>query len=237
MRRAVSFLTPFGGAAVPDSRTLRWFPPAGLAIGAVVGLVWWAAGKAWHGPLLPAAVAVTADLAVTGMLHLDGLADSADGLLAHLPRERRLAVMAEPGIGAFGAGVVAAALLVRFASFSTLRPHVATVAGLWCASRSLMALGPVWLPYAREQGLATAFLGDRSLPTVAPAAGGLVVAALCAAWGAGWGGVAGVVAGVAGGAAVLALGRARIGGFTGDVLGAAGVITETLGLAVMAARW
>ena len=101
MRRALAFLTPLGGASTPSPGALSWFPLVGALIGVAVGGVWWLAAKGW-GPAPAAALAVAADLALTGLLHVDGLADSADGLLPHLDRQRRLEVMAEPGIGAFG---------------------------------------------------------------------------------------------------------------------------------------
>ena len=80
MRRALAFLTPLGGAAVPDRRTLSWFPLAGGAIGVAVGGVWWGAERLWP-PAVAAALTIAADLALTGLLHIDGLVDSADGLL------------------------------------------------------------------------------------------------------------------------------------------------------------
>src|SRR5438477_10532197 len=111
MRRALSFLTPIGGASRPSGSALLWFPLVGAALGLARGGIWWAAAQVW-GAMVAAAVVVAADLGLTGLLHLDGLADAADGLLPHLPRARRLAVMAEPGVGAFGVGAVGAVLLL-----------------------------------------------------------------------------------------------------------------------------
>ena len=65
---------------------------------------------------------VVADLGLTGLLHFDGLIDSADGLLPPLTQARRLEVMADPHAGAFGVAAAAAVLLVRWASLATLRP-------------------------------------------------------------------------------------------------------------------
>src|SRR5690349_17191095 len=83
------------------ARALGWFPVLGAALGALVGACWWGAGRAWT-PWPAAVLVVVVDLAVTGMLHVDGLADSADGLLPHADRERRLAIMRAPDVGAFG---------------------------------------------------------------------------------------------------------------------------------------
>jgi adenosylcobinamide-GDP ribazoletransferase len=222
-RQALAFLTPIGGAAAPSPKALPWFPVVGAGIGAALGGVWWIAGELWP-PLVAAAVVVAADLALTGLLHLDGLADSADGLLPHLSRVRRLDVMAAPDVGAFGVGVAAAALLLRWSALAVLRPDPALLAGLWCGSRTLMATVAATVPYARDEGLATAFLGGQWTWPVAVF--GAVLAAVLAGWAA-----AGVLVGVV----VVALAKRRIGGFTGDVLGAAGVIGETAGLLVAAA--
>jgi adenosyl cobinamide kinase/adenosyl cobinamide phosphate guanylyltransferase/cobalamin synthase len=242
-RRAVGFLTAFGGATTPDTRTFWWFPATGGAIGAVLGTVWWATAKAWP-QALAAVIVVALDLAITGMLHLDGLVDAADGLLPHLDRARRLAVMREPSVGAFGVGVAAVVLIGRWAALSVARPSVWLLVGLWVASRTAMAVVATVVPYARadEGGLATAFLppagaGRLSAPTLAIAGLGIAGAVgAVVAWGPLGGGVA-LVAGVVAAAGVVWLACRRIGGFTGDVLGAAGVTLETVALIVAAAKW
>jgi adenosylcobinamide-GDP ribazoletransferase len=233
VRRALAFLTPMGGAATPDRRTLAWFPLAGAAIGAALGLVWWGADRLWPA-LVAAGVVVAADLALTGMLHLDGLVDSADGLLAHMPAERRLEVMAEPTVGAFGVSVAMATVLVRFAALAVVAPDVLLIVAVWCASRTVMALAASRLPYARSNGLASAFIDPGRRPLTALYG---VVLALGLGLVAGVPAAAAVVTAFAVGAGVVAFGRARLGGFTGDVLGAAGYLGETAALLVGAARW
>jgi adenosylcobinamide-GDP ribazoletransferase len=232
----VAFLTPLGGAATPSPAALAWFPVVGAGLGLLLGGLWVLAGRAWPGPVA-AAVVVAADLALTGLLHVDGLIDAADGLLPHLDRDRRLEVMAAPEVGAFGVAVAGAVMLARWASVASLRPAAFLLAGLWCGSRTTMAVAVRTQPYARTAeggGLATAFLGEgRVVPLVA---GGVASLALAAAWRPVVGPVA-VAAGAMAAAGVVALSRRRIGGFTGDVLGAAGVLGETIGLLVAAARW
>jgi adenosylcobinamide-GDP ribazoletransferase len=238
MRRALAFLTPLGGAAAPSPSALSWFPVVGAALGLAVGAVWWGASELWP-PVVAAAVAVAADLALTGMLHLDGLVDSADGLLAPLERERRLEVMADPRAGAFGVGTATAVLLLRWSALAALRPRPLLVAALWCGSRSVMAAAARSVPYARPGGLAAAFLPEAGARrgAGAPAAAGVVGAAALAGVATGVSGVAAVVAGGAAAVAVVAFARRRLGGFTGDVLGACGLVGETAGLLVAAARW
>jgi adenosylcobinamide-GDP ribazoletransferase len=212
---------------------VRWFPVVGILVGLAVGGVWRGAEELWP-PAIAAALAVVADLALTGMLHLDGLVDSADGLLPHLSRERRLDVMSEPTVGAFGIVVVTAVLLLRWAALASMGADVWLVAGLWCLSRTAMVALLAALPYARESGLASVFGGTGHAAVVA---GGAVAAAVLVGVAMGWPALAVVcVAGLAV-MGVGALARARLGGFTGDVLGAAGVIAETVGLVVAAARW
>jgi adenosylcobinamide-GDP ribazoletransferase len=234
VKRAVAFLTPFGGAAVPDARTLSWFPVVGALLGLAVGGAWWGAQEVWP-PAVAAAVVLAVDLAVTGLLHLDGLVDSADGLLPQVPRERRLAIMAEPTVGAYGVVVAGVVLLLRFSAFASLDANVLLVAGIWCGSRTAMAVAARALPYARpEGGLATAFTGGDWRPV---GLAGLILAVSLGAVAGGRQSELAVALGLAASAAVCAFARRRLGGFTGDVLGAAGVVGETVALLVAAARW
>ena len=242
MRAALSFLTPFGGARPPGPSTFDWFPVVGAALGLVLGGLWWVAGRAWPYPVA-AAIVVAADLGVTGMLHFDGLVDSADGLLAPMEPARRLAVMSDPGVGAFGLAVGGTVLLVRWVALSALRPGILLLAGLWCLSRTVMAVIARSLPYARgDSGLARAFQSPSPRRSgggrqrVCLGAGVVGAGALLAGWRVVPGLASGAAALVAAGA-VAVLARRRIGGFTGDVLGASGVVAETAGLLVAAARW
>jgi adenosylcobinamide-GDP ribazoletransferase len=234
MRAAVSFLTPFGGARRPGPRTLDWFPLVGAAMGLLLGGLWWATRRIWPGPLA-AALVVVADLGITGLLHFDGLVDAADGLLPHLDRERRLAVMEAPDVGAFGIGVGGAALLLRWVALAALRPGVLLLGGLWCLSRTGMAIVSRTQPYARGPGgLATAFEGPARLGLLATGLAGAFALAC------GWrlaAGAAAAASGLAAGGLVVFFARRRIGGYTGDILGAFGVVAETAGLIVAAAKW
>lgn len=279
MRRAFGFLTIVGRSEAPQPSTLWWFPAVGVVIGLVVGEVWWGATRLWPRPVA-AALAVAADLTITGLLHADGLADAADGLLAPLPRLRRLEVMATPDVGAFGVAVVVVVVAVRILSLAAVDPGPVVapllVAGLWCGARTLMAVAVWLLPYARvEGGLASAFRsdeggrdeggraedgrvkdglstfgggegdpgvrhgrgGEHRLAVVAIAVGGGAASLMLGALGTGWSGLAASVVALGAGAAVLAFARRRIGGFTGDVLGAAGMLAESAGLLVAGARW
>lgn len=233
--QATAFLTALGRARRPTPAAVPWFPVVGAALGLLLGLVWWAAERAWPHPVA-AALVVAVDLALTGLLHLDGLVDAADGLLPHLDRARRLEVMATPDAGAFGVGAAGAVLLLRYSALAAVPAKPLLLGALWCGSRTGMAITMGHVPYARAGGgIADDFRGgDRHTVLLVAAAAG--AAGMGAAWSVPAGPVA-VAASMVALAGVVALARRRVGGFTGDVLGAAGVVAETVGLCVAVARW
>jgi adenosylcobinamide-GDP ribazoletransferase len=233
VKAALGFLTPLGGASTPSPRAVRWFPVVGLLVGLAVGGVWRGAEELWT-PAVAAALAVAADLAFTGMLHFDGLVDSADGLLPHLDRQRRLEVMAEPTVGAFGVVVAGVVLLLRWAALASMGANVLLVAGLWVLSRTLMATVLTSVPYARGEGLASVFRGAGGTTVTLL---GVIAASVLVGRGIGLPVFAVLIAAWLAGSGVVALAWRRLGGFTGDVLGAAGVVAETVGLLVAAAKW
>ena len=234
-RRAVGFLTvaPVRSHDALDGAALTWFPAVGLGLGAVLGGVWWGAGELWS-PLVAATLVVAADLALTGLLHFDGLLDTADGLLPPLPVERRLEVMTDPAVGGFAVGVGVVAVVLRVAVLASMAPAVTLLAGVWCASRTAMVALVRFVPPARPAGLGAAVSG-RGSGVVVVAGGALALAV---------GSEAGVVDSavallgvVAGAVVVAALALRRIGGMTGDVVGAAAVVGETAALLLVAADW
>jgi adenosylcobinamide-GDP ribazoletransferase len=235
LRAAIGFLTLVPGGGVPTPGARRWFPLVGAGVGAALGALWTVADQVWP-PLLAAVVVVAADLAVTGMLHLDGVADTADGLLPHATPRRRLEVMADPRSGAFAIAAVATVLTARLAAFASLAPSPGLMVGLWAASRGVASAVPAVVDYARGHGTAAAMHGGgRGILAIASlaAAGGTAIAAADR----GLGGAVAVPAGVVAAVLVVAVVARRIGGYTGDVLGAAIVAAETTGLVVAAARW
>jgi len=227
---AVAFLTVAGRGQAPQARASWWFPLVGAGIGAVLAAVHWGAGELW--PLLVVGIlVVAADLVLTGALHLDGLADSADGLLPHMDRDRRLAVMSRPDVGAFAVAAVVVVLGARWAALSVDGIESLSLVPIWALSRTAVAAVPAIVPYARPGGLAAPFLEGARLWLVlwlAPAVAGLVLIE----------GVSGAVAAgvaVAVSAGVVALAWRRLGGFTGDVLGAVILMAETSALLALVA--
>ncbi len=231
MLSALSFLTVVGRSRAPTRSTLAWFPLVGALIGAVIAAAYQGAHQVWP-PVLAGAIVVAVDAIITGALHLDGLSDTADGLLPHLSRDRRLEVMADPTVGAFAAVTLIVTIGLRWSAMANPAIEWGTVIALWAASRTVAASIPAWLPYARPGGIATSFLGEGRLwPTLALIPEIVIIGVVS-----GWYGLAAVIA--AGGGVVLLVitAKRRLGGFTGDILGASIVITETLALVALGAH-
>jgi adenosylcobinamide-GDP ribazoletransferase len=225
---ATAFLTrvpmPAGYASDEMVAGAAAFPLVGAAIGGLVGGI---AALLHH--VLPAAaaagIAVAAEVAVTGALHLDGLADSADGLGAR-GREGALAAMRDHALGTYGVSALVLDLLLKTAAISALEPDplLATIAALSISRAAALPLAAA-LPYARAAGGTGRALSDRL--GVRPAVLGVLIAAAVAA-----AAVRTQAAALLAAAAVVTLAvglasRRRLGGVTGDTLGAAVELTAT----------
>ncbi|WP_067463312.1 adenosylcobinamide-GDP ribazoletransferase [Actinomadura macra] len=215
-------------------------PAVGLITGGAAALVLLLGDALGLSPLLRAALAVAATAVITRALHLDGLADLADGLGSGRPAAEALAVMKRSDIGPFGVVALLLTMLVQVAALASA-PHAVTAALIAAVT------GRLALPWACRAGVPAARpggLGALVAGTVPPRAALLVTAATvvaAGAAGAGPGGAGGglraaaaVVIGVA--AAVLLLHHAvrRLGGVTGDVLGALVEIAATAALITLA---
>jgi adenosylcobinamide-GDP ribazoletransferase len=239
MRSAIAFLTIAGRPAAPSPTALPWFPVVGALLGVAVGGVWVGAGHVWPAAVA-AAVALVTDALLTGGLHWDGVADTGDGLLPALPTERRLAAMADPQIGAFGVVTVVAVFLLRFATLAAGPARAWVLAGLWCLSRACIGAVALLGRYARTEGLASGFRDATSSARskAALVAGiGLAISLPLALIDRPGHGLAALGAEVATVALLTWFSARRIGGYTGDVLGAQIVLAETAGLLLWSARW
>lgn len=237
---ALAFLTrlPVGRLVAFDgsdlARGVVAFPLAGLAVGAAATAVGDLAS-----PVLPAgvagAVALSVAVLLTGALHLDGLADTADALGGRSPDDS-LAIMRDPRVGSYGLAAVALALIVEANAFGVLvaRGRVAEVASAFGLSRAVAPVVAACLPYARRAapGLGRSLeAGSRGRAATAllVALGAVAVLRPHHAWI------------LIASAAMCALGsvalfRRRFGGMTGDTLGAAIAATELVCLVVASTR-
>jgi adenosylcobinamide-GDP ribazoletransferase len=234
---AVAFLTrvPVGvrvdGADV--ARAVVLFPLVGAAIGALTGVV----AMLLH-PALPsflaAAIALASAVVVTGALHVDALADTFDAAGAPT-RARALEIMRDPRLGTFGGTAIVLDLLIKVGAIAVLLEEGGALAALIAVgalSRGASAPLAAALPYPRVEGGPGRVLSDR----VGPVAAGLtmLVAVAIAVLAAG---LTGAIAAGAAAAVVVVLGviyRRWLGGATGDCLGAATELSETVALVVAA---
>jgi adenosylcobinamide-GDP ribazoletransferase len=218
---------PEPGAPLDVDRIAWAAPVAGLAVGLIGALALVLTALLGLPPLLRAAIATAALVATTGALHEDGLADVADGFGGGATRARRLEIMRDSRIGAYGAIAIALALILRVGALAA-----ALDGGLWRACSSLMlvaalsraaALTPLaLLPPARADG-AGAAAGRLDSSALAGAWGSALVIAFVlglVALGLAHALLAALISG-AGALAMVALARRAIGGQTGDVAGAA----------------
>jgi adenosylcobinamide-GDP ribazoletransferase len=213
------------------ARSIWAYPVAGAVVGGLGGLVATAAATTRLPAGFAAAAALGTMVLLTGGLHEDGVADTADGLGGGATRERKLAIMRDSRIGSFGAIALILAFAARLAAITALPSPIAGLAAAAALGRAAMLVPLLLLPPARSDGMA-AGLGRIG---AAPALSGLALgaAAACAFLPPG-AAVTGVAAAALGGLGMTWLARRQLAGVTGDILGATCVAVECLVLGVAA---
>lgn len=211
------------------------FPLVGVGIGTCAALALLASFHIGLHPLACAMIALAVAALVSGGLHEDGLADFFDGLGAGRSKEQRLAIMGDSRLGSFGALALIFATIIRAAILSGLfSPDTAALALIAGASVSRATLPGLmrWLDPVRPTGLGAA--AGRPEPTQIALAVliALVTALLTVGF---WGAMSALVAALMAAAIVGFVAQQKIGGQTGDVLGAAQVLAEIAILAAIAA--
>jgi adenosylcobinamide-GDP ribazoletransferase len=211
-------------------RAMLWAPLVGLLLGAIAAGVMALGTLSGQRSLLAATLGVATLAALTRGLHLDGLADTADGLGTRLPPDEALAVMRRGDTGPFGVVSVVLVLLVQVSAAAQAGPlalMLATVVGrvamTWSCRRGV--------PAARPDGLGALVAGSVS-PFHAAA---LALITLLAAVSVGPAGALAVLAGLASAEILLRRCVRRFGGVTGDVLGAVGEVATAVSLVILAA--
>ena len=236
LARAFALLTrlpiraEFEGA--PLARAAWAYPVVGAFVGVLVMLVGLAASWAGIPPLAASLLAVALGIVITGAMHEDGWADTADGLWGAWTKERRLEIMRDSRIGAYG--VLALAIGIGLRTVLLAEVIVAAplnIIGIAALSRAGMSVVMAGLPHARDDGLS--HITGRPSAKVAV----LAVVAACA--------VALVTSGLASVAILLAcacavffassVAQTKIGGQTGDILGATQVLCELFALMAVVA--
>jgi adenosylcobinamide-GDP ribazoletransferase len=223
LRAAVSFLTRLPVAREDDgdrepAAAARWFPVAGALVGLAVAGAYAAAVQ-----VLPAAVAAAAAVGLgvllTGALHEDGLADTMDAVAGSFTRDEALQILRDPRHGTFGVVAIALSLVIRIAAVASLGAigALAALPAAHALSRAGVVVVLTLLPAATEDGMGAAYARRVAGvdAVVATAWAGVVAIGAVGPW-------APVAVGAAGIGAALAARPAvrRLGGLTGDVLGA-----------------
>jgi adenosylcobinamide-GDP ribazoletransferase len=236
LRIAASFLTrvPVGIRELEPSELARgvpWFPVIGALVGFIVGASYAGAVQFWS-PGLSAALAVIAGVLVTGAFHEDGLADTADAFGGGQSKDDVLRILKDPRLGTFGVSALILVLLVRVLTIATLTDTDALIALTVVAALSraaaillLAGLGPA------GDGLGTTYAGSSTTRhAFAGTAFALVIGAVLLRFD-----VIPVVACMTLVALVLArIAHDKLGGATGDILGATQQTTELAGLLLLA---
>lgn len=202
------------------ARASGYYPLAGYAVGAIVALILWVPAPIPDG--VRAALAVAAWLATTGMLHFDGLVDCADAVFAMKSPQRRLEILRDVHVGAFGLGTGVLTLLSLWSLVQVARPTDALVAAV--LARAVLLAPMNLFPAARVESL-----GARSREGHWPVAALLAVPVLFLP-GAPVAALVAIIAALA--VARFCAGRLG-GGINGDVYGACVTLTEVAALTAL----
>ena len=247
LRTALSLFTVIPGGAGPELgegdavAAVRWLPAVGLLLGGlgvgvmlVVGMSGASGGMSGPRRLLGAALAVALLALLTGGLHLDGLADTADGLGSRRPAPQALDIMRRSDVGPMGVAALVLLLLIQVAALAAV-PRISLAAAalvLAAVTARVAVVLATGSPAARPGGFGALVAGRTSAADreLAVALTGCAVAAAGLAAG-GWTlaarGLAATAAGLLAGGLVRLVAVRRLGGTTGDVFGAILEVTTT----------
>jgi adenosylcobinamide-GDP ribazoletransferase len=231
----IAFLTriPFVHAMPAPLAQAGWaFPLAGIVIGVIGAVIYALAHRLGLPPWPAAALAVAATMAATGALHEDGLADTVDGFGGGDTRERKLDIMRDSRIGAYGVCALVVSILLRAGAVASLADTGLAAAALIAAHAAARASLPAlmtFVPPARSDGLSFAAGRPPAVSAAVAALLGFIVVALCLGFG------HALVALIALAAVTVLVAQSclrQIGGQTGDVIGALEQVGEIVVLLV-----
>lgn len=205
--------------AVPDLAAARWAFPV---IGAVIGFLTWLAHAGAQAvgapPSIAALLALAALALLTGALHFDGLADYADGIGGGRDKAHALEIMRDSRVGSYGMLALMAVVGLWTVSVAILEPGLLGFVGAAMLSRAAMVAAQEILPPARADGMARLAAGDTRAARVVLA---IVVLGAFLVW------PGPSIAALAVGTVTAWRAHRKIGGQTGDVLGAVQLVSET----------
>ena len=211
-----------------------WFPVVGVAVGAIVGAIAWGVSNLTS-PLVGAAVGVLAGVLITGAFHEDGLADIADAFVGGWSIEDRLRILKDPLHGSYGVAALCGSIVLRIAALGSMKPQHMFVAAIaaHCLARTGALVLMLTTALARHDGLGADYV--RTLP-IARAFFGIIFALVIGFIALDVWLIAAVFATIVGASVIRWWAQRKIGGITGDVLGAAEQISEALIYVALSAR-
>jgi adenosylcobinamide-GDP ribazoletransferase len=225
---AIQFLTllPLGKPVIYDPKGMvPFFPMVGLMIGAFVSMFDHGALYLWPKPVV-AVLDVVFLVVITAAFHLDGLGDTADGLMGHRSRDKALEIMKDSRIGVMGLAAIVCGLAVKWAGIMHLDAHRTLLLVLIPAyARSSMLFGIRFLPYGRPGGGTGRDFFDE--PMKVSAFWGLLIP-LVLSYFLGWKSLWLNLLFVVSTAVILMYYKKRMGCITGDMLGAMTEVTESI---------
>ena len=212
------------------------FPMVGVIVGTLAAIIGLLLMKTGLSAGLCAAVVLAVMIIITGAMHEDGLADTVDGLWGGWDKERRLEIMKDSHIGTYGVLALLLSVILRWTAIAGLISTGGLLVGVIIAatlSRAPMVVLMAVIPHARDGGL-SASVGR---VTQTPAAIAVGFAVLTAVVFCGWSGLLSVAAVALSGLICALIAQRKIGGQTGDILGATQQISEIVVLLTMAVIW
>ena len=234
IRLACQMLTRFPAARgihyapALDAAAVRYYPCVGIFVGLAGGAVF-AAAYGPLGPPLAAVLAIAAAVLLTGAMHQDGLADTADGIGGGQSAERALEIMRDSRIGVYGVLALILVFGAKVFALSSLPPWIgfAVIVTAHGLSRWSIVLVIATARYVRSSGTASPVAGPVSSPTHLVAGGTAIACLALAAYAASPQAAAGLLVGLACGHLAIRAGfQARLKGYTGDCLGATQQVSE-----------
>lgn len=210
----------------------RYFPLVGVVVGAIAAGVYYGAALVLPAPVA-AVLSTAASIYITGAFHEDGFADTCDGLGGGLTRERALEIMKDSRVGAYGAIGIVCMLAAKLSALAMLPPRQAVAALLLAHPLSrLAATALIWkLEYVRGEGKAKPLAHQMTNAEFTIAAVGACLPAvllLAIGWSAPIAILAAIAAALAATLWLASLFVRRLGGYTGDCLGAVQQLAEAL---------